>query len=257
LEQRLGGTILLSRTTRRVHATETGLRYADQAREALRQLQAAEGAVTEQVGLPRGLVRISLPPAIGKLLLLGSLAKLSREYEGPKIDIDLSDRYVDLFENRTDIAVRLRSTEQSGIVEQEVSCSPLIAVAAPAYLAGRQWPQTAQDLLDHQFVMPNTRLGGPSTNRISRLLGVNLAQLTPIRIKDIGSMIELLLQGYGIGFIPRILVESMLRTGELTALPLDIALPAVQFFVVCRHEHRALPRIQLVVNNLKKALQCD
>jgi DNA-binding transcriptional LysR family regulator len=170
----------------------------------------------------------------------------------------LSDRYVDLYDDRIDAAVRLRPTEQSGVVEEEVSSSPLIAVASPAYLSGRTAPLTAQDLLDHQFIMPNTRLGGPSIGKISRMLDVNLTPLTPIRINDIGSMIELVSQGYGISFMPRTLIASLLRTGELKELPLDRPMmPAVQFFVVYRHEQRALPRIQLVFNNLKKALQHD
>jgi len=254
LEHRLGGQTLLSRTTRRVHATETGLRYAEQVKDALRQLQAAESSVTEQVALPQGLVRISLPPALGKLLLLDPLAKLTRDYVGLTLDIEFSDRYVDLFEDRTDIAVRLRSTEQSGIVEEEASSSPVIAVASPGYMAGRQLPVTAQDLLDHQFVTPNTHMGGPGTHKISRLLGVNLSELTAIRVSDIGSMIDLLMQGYGISFLPRLLVASKLQTGGLIELPLDIYLPAISFYIVCRHEQKSLPRIQLVVNNLKKVL---
>ncbi len=257
LEQRLGGQTLLSRTTRRVHATETGLRYAAQVKEALRQLEDAESSVTEQVALPQGLVRVSLPPALGKLLLLDSLAKLTRDHVGLTLDIELSDRYVDLFEDRTDVAVRLRSTEQSGVVEEEVSNSPLVAVASPEYLVGRQLPKTAEDLLDHQFVMPNTRMGGPGPNKISRLLGVNLRELTPIRVSDISSMIALLVQSYGISFLPRLLVAAELKKGVLIELPLEIQIPSVAFFVVCRHEQKSLPRIQLVVDNLKTALQTD
>jgi len=255
LEQRLGGQTLLSRTTRRVHATEVGLRYAEQVRDALRQLREAESSVTEQSAVPQGLVKISLPPALGKLLLLDSLAKLTRTHVDLTLDIELSDRYVDLFEDRTDVAVRLRPTEQSGIVEEKISSSPLIAVASPDYMLGRQLPVTTQDLLDHQFVTPNTRLGGPGTNKISRLLGVNLSELSPIRVSDIGSMIDLLMQGYGISFLPRLLVASKLQTGRLIELPLDIQLPAISFYIVCRHEQKSLPRIQLVVSNLKKALQ--
>src|SRR5690242_20065943 len=106
LEQRIGKR-LVERTTRRVTLTEAGLAFANDLRDVLARLAEAEGRVQSQGPEAEGLLRITMPTAYGRTVVLPRLAVLGQRHPKLRFELDLSDRYADILEEGYDLAIRI------------------------------------------------------------------------------------------------------------------------------------------------------
>ncbi|MGJ7900992.1 LysR family transcriptional regulator [Lysobacter sp. 1R34A] len=158
LEARLGRQ-LLQRTTRRLGLTEAGRVYLDQARSAFALLDEAEREVQGQEGELAGRVRISVPTTYGHYRLPPLLARFARQYPQIQVELNITNRNVDLVAEGFDLAIRLGQLPDSGLVARKLEDAALLLVAAPDYLQRMGRPQTLEDLQAHlclPFVMPRT-----------------------------------------------------------------------------------------------------
>jgi len=106
LEKHLG-VRLLNRTTRRVSLTAEGSDYLRRCRRILEEIHDAEETLRESRSKPQGLLRVDVPVAFGRYLLLPALPEFTRRYPAIDLDIRLNDRIVDLVAERVDVAVRV------------------------------------------------------------------------------------------------------------------------------------------------------
>ncbi len=158
LEVRLGRQ-LLQRTTRRVGLTEAGRIYLEQARSAFSLLDEAERDGRGQGGDLTGRVRISVPTTFGHYCLPPLLARFSRHYPRVKVELNITNRNVDLIAEGFDLAIRLGQMPDSGFVARKLQDAALLLVASPAYLQRMGMPQTLDELQQHMclpFIMPRT-----------------------------------------------------------------------------------------------------
>lgn len=133
LEVRLGRQ-LLQRTTRRVGLTEAGRIYLEQARAAFSLLDDAERDGRGQGGDLTGRVRISVPTTYGHYCLPPLLARFSQQYPHVQVELNITNRNVDLIAEGFDLAVRLGQMPDSGLVARKLEDAALLLVASPAYL---------------------------------------------------------------------------------------------------------------------------
>lgn len=158
LEARLGRQ-LLQRTTRRVGLTDAGRLYLEQVRTAFGLLDDAERDVQGQDGALAGRVRLSVPTTYGHYRLPPVLARFAQQYPQVQVELNITNRNVDLVAEGFDLAIRLGQLPDSGLVARKLEDAPLLLVAAPDYLQRRGTPQTLDDLQQHlclPFVMPRT-----------------------------------------------------------------------------------------------------
>ncbi|WP_409461270.1 LysR family transcriptional regulator [Stenotrophomonas maltophilia] len=158
LEARLGRQ-LLQRTTRRVGLTDAGRLYLEQVRTAFGLLDDAERDVLAQDGALAGRVRLSVPTTYGHYRLPPVLARFAQQYPQVQVELNITNRNVDLVAEGFDLAIRLGQLPDSGLVARKLEDAPLLLVAAPDYLQRRGTPQTLDDLQQHlclPFVMPRT-----------------------------------------------------------------------------------------------------
>ena len=148
LEQRAGAR-LLSRTTRQVAPTETGLLLYESCLRILREVEAAEVLVAGLARSPRGLLRISGPLYFGELHIAPLVASLSKQQSELKIDLVLSDRFVDLVAEGFDLAVRIGPLGSTSLIARRLSRARVVACASPSYLERHGSPMVPQDLLEH------------------------------------------------------------------------------------------------------------
>ena len=94
-------------STRRVALTEAGTSYAAELRDVLLRLEAADARVQNRTTEPEGLLRVTMPTAFGRVCVIPHLAQLMRRHPKLRLELDLSDRYVDLPESGFDVAIRL------------------------------------------------------------------------------------------------------------------------------------------------------
>lgn len=158
LEARLGRQ-LLQRTTRRVGLTEAGRVYLEQARSAFALLDDAEREGRGQEGDLTGRVRMSVPTTYGHYRLPPLLARFAQHYPRVQVELNITNRNVDLIAEGFDLAIRLGQLPDSGLVARKLEDAALLLVASPDYLHRMGSPQTLEELHRHTclpFIMPRT-----------------------------------------------------------------------------------------------------
>lgn len=150
LEARLGAR-LFQRAGRRAVLTAEGQAFVAHARQALEQLSEAAAAATpaREAG---GVVRITTAPGFGKRYLVPLLPELAELHPALVVDLQLTDRNVDLVGEGFDIGIRGGSAPPEGMVGRKVCDIRPVLVAAPAYLAQRGCPQQPADLAGHRLI---------------------------------------------------------------------------------------------------------
>jgi DNA-binding transcriptional LysR family regulator len=143
------GLALLHRSTRKLTLTEAGARYIEGCTAMVAAARAAEQALARHRDEPEGELRIAAPIGFGSLLAQ-ALAPL-RGHPRLTLQLLLDDALVDLIEARVDIALRAGSLPDSSLVARRLG-SLGAQMCAAAYLAGRGWPGTPQDLAAHDWL---------------------------------------------------------------------------------------------------------
>jgi len=158
LESRLGAR-LLERTTRRLRLTSVGERYFEHAERALDELSEGSRHVREAHATPRGKVRITAPVGVGPQLSR-ALAPFLLSAPLVALEIDLSDRRVDLLAEGFDIALRAGPVESGDHVARKIHDSARGLYASPAYLARRGRPRRPGDLQEHDLIATRATTSG-------------------------------------------------------------------------------------------------
>src|SRR5271154_4718967 len=133
LEDRLGSR-LLNRTTRRQSLTEAGRVYYDRCKQILADVDAAEASADELRTAPRGRLKVATPVAFGVHALAPAIADYLALYPEVEIELSVNDRVVDLVEEGYEIAIRVGTLADSGLIARALAPYRLVACAAPNYL---------------------------------------------------------------------------------------------------------------------------
>ncbi len=149
LEEHLG-VRLLQRTTRKLSLTEAGNDYRERAVQVLTMIAEAESSVAQQASVPRGVLRVSSSNAFGARHLGLAITEYLQRYPGVQVDVTLNDRVVDLLEEGFDVAIRVASKIDPGLVARKLASTRLVVCASPAYLEKHGLPTVPQDLVKHQ-----------------------------------------------------------------------------------------------------------
>lgn len=217
LETRLGRQ-LLQRTTRRVGLTEVGRVYLEQARSAFSLLDEAERNGKGQEGDLTGLVRMSVPTTYGHYRLPPLLARFSQHYPRVQVDLNITNRNVDLIAEGFDLAIRLGQMPDSGLVARKLEDAALLLVASPAYLHRMGTPQTLDDLHRHMclpFILPRTGRIAPWVFREDER-DVDWLPASPIETSDdVLGVVSLAEHGMGICQSYEFIVRDRIQRGQL------------------------------------------
>lgn len=220
LEARLGAT-LVHRTTRRLSLTEAGAAYLDKAERVLADLREAEAEAAAQSVAIGGLLRVSAPMSFGVLHLAPLVAAFNARHPGIVVELGMSDRQVDLVEERWDMAVRIGRLVNSSLVARKLADMHLVVCGSPAYLARRGTPRLVSDLAQHDCL--GFTLSGFS-QQIWRF-GMDGSIHQPVRgtlLADNGDvLVEAAAAGLGLVYGPRFIAARALAEGRLVEVTLD------------------------------------
>lgn len=151
LERHLG-VKLFHRTTRRVSLTADGSEYLDRSRRILADVAAADESVKRTRLRPQGRLRVDVPVAFGRHLLLPALPRFTERYPELALEVHYNDRIVDLIAEGVDIAVRGGPVRDKNLTAREVCHTRLLTCASPAYLAKHGVPATPEQLRGHRLI---------------------------------------------------------------------------------------------------------
>jgi len=220
LEKRLG-VRLLHRTTRRMKLTEQGVLLYDRARRIVQAAHEAEAIVQRHDDVPRGLLRVLIPPRVPEAVFTRWLAEFLHACPEVSLDVVATDVHVDLVAEGFDVALRYGVIEDTSLVSRILVTNSEIAVASPRYLEERGTPTTPDDLANHSCIVgydgnnvPNPRwplLDGGWTH-----IGGDLMT------NHSGLRLEAAKQGLGIAIVIDRTAADLLASGEIVWVLPDV-----------------------------------
>jgi DNA-binding transcriptional LysR family regulator len=151
LEEALGAQLLV-RSNRSVSLTDIGREYFENSRRLLEELAEIERSASGAYSAPKGLLVVSAPVALGRLHLAPNLIEFLRAYPEIDVELRLSDNYVDLLEERIDVALRVGQLADSSMIAVRAGEVRRVICASPSYLSGKPAPLHPRDLVDHDCV---------------------------------------------------------------------------------------------------------
>ena len=146
------GVRLLNRTTRKVALTSEGSRFLERCQRVFSELQGAQDELSLARERPRGRLKVDVPGAFGRNLLVPALPGFLSRYPELSIDVRINDHLVDLVAEQVDVAVRGGTVSDPNLVARRAVGSRWITCASPAYLERHGWPQSLEDLASHRLI---------------------------------------------------------------------------------------------------------
>lgn len=149
LEKRLGAR-LLNRSTRTLSLTDSGNVYYERAKQIVEEAESLEKCVNINQNTPSGLLKISIPVTLGHNFLKEKLAIFLKKYPDIQLEVDLSDRKVDVITEGFDLVIRATAEmKDSSLIVKKWMTSHLVTFASPEYLEKNGTPKTPEDLANH------------------------------------------------------------------------------------------------------------
>lgn len=220
--ERSAGVSLVRRTTRSVGLTEAGQQMVNDMQPAFERISASYSAARDLVGTPRGLVRVTAPVALGRQHLAPRVAAFLKHFPEIHIELELTDRFVNLANEGFDLAIRHTSTPPETHVAWALCETRSILMASPDYLKRRGVPVHPSDLASHDCLL---YLGGGhasnwtfarsagasrgSKRKSGERVGVSIKGSLKANNSEV--LRDALLAGLGIGLLPDFSIQSNTR----------------------------------------------
>lgn len=216
LEKHLG-LKLLNRTTRSQHLTVFGKQYYQRCLLILAEIKETKILAQQFIEEPKGRLRISAPVSYGHYNLIPVISRFMKRYPKLNIDIQLSDRYVDIVKEDYDIVFRIGQLNDSGLIGRKLKPFQLIFAASPSYLMQNGVPAVPDDLKNHQcliyqyvnrnkndYVWPFTMNGK----------AVNLSISGSLQSNDTSALAIAAIEGLGITMLPEPMLNEAIKQGK-------------------------------------------
>lgn len=254
LESHLG-VRLLHRTTRRLSLTEAGAEYQRRAAQVLGLAQEAADVAAQHARAPSGTLRITSSVGFGHGPLQPAISSFLRQYPGVQIDLQLSERTVDLVEEGFDLAVRVASSLDPGLVARKLARVRVLCCAAPAYLQAHGVPRTPQDLLAHNC-MSYAHKDWRSEWHFRR---GNQAQAVPIagnlRASGGSVLVAAAIAGDGIVMEPEFHLWQALAKGRLVRVLPQWQTPELALYAVYPERHHLPLKVRCFIDHLARCFE--
>jgi len=247
------GALLINRTTRQFSLTEAGALYLDSAIDLLSRLESMEESVRDSAKGLKGRLRITAPSAVSSRSFGEPFAKFACENPDLLVEVDLSDKIVDLVEDGFDVALRIGTLDSSSLIAKRLAPFKGVLVGTPEFLKNYPPINTPSDLANvpvvldtnlrkknnWQFVESN---GGEITQTVTSIMEIN----SPSSCKLAALM------GLGVTLIPEFTMRDEINEGKLVSL-LDDYLPnSAGYYVVYANRRHVPAKVRAFVDFMTK-----
>ena len=255
LEESLN-TQLLYRTTRKLSLTDAGRTLYHKAKIAQSAFQEAQNAVTRYGEDMKGLIRITMPVVSANLLLSDAIADFCKKYPDISVELNITNRLVDLIEEGFDLAIRTAKLEDSSLIARRLIDSQWIICAAPEYLKQHGTPKTPDDLIHHECLMYKFNNGYSSAwplyiEGTEQLLAINGRFLS----NHLSAIKQAALANLGIAFLPQALVYDELKQQTLVQILSRFTRKKMGMYAVYPKARQPDQKLKRLVDHLGEALR--
>lgn len=247
LEAQLG-VRLFHRSTRSVTLTAEGALFLERSRRILSEVEAAQLELSTTRRAPQGRLRLSAP-LVGSLVM-PMLNRFMKRYPEIELDVDFSNRLVDIIDEGFDAVIRTGEPADSRLMSRPIGAFRLMLVAAPTYLAERGTPGTPRDLLQHACLhhrLPSTgrREAWPLDWQDADLEAQLPAAMTSNTIEP---LYDAALAGCGIACLPDFMVRDALRNKTLAAVLEPYVVHHGTFRVLWPSSRHLAPKLRVFID---------
>ena len=252
LELRLG-VKLLQRTTRKLVLTNEGAAFLDDCQRILGELAEAEAAIAERGVRASGHLLLSAPAGFGRQHVAPLLPSFLAEHRDVRATLNLNDRVVDLIGEGVDVAIRIASLPDSGLVSVKLADNQRVLVAAPAYLKRHGRPDTLAALANHNCLTISNE--GSQRGWTFREHGkdVTLKLAGNMACNDGAVLHDWALAGKGLAWRSMWEVGAELEAGRLVTLLDQFAAPGQAIHAVFAQRRHLPLRIRALVDFLRRS----
>jgi len=207
------GTRLLHRTTRKLSLTSAGERVLELCRDMVRIADAVSEVATD-ADMPRGRLRLTASSILAADLLIPLLPDFAKDYPHIKLELLISDRPVDLVQDRIDVAIRIANHLDPSLIAKRLGACPSQLYAAPMYLQAHGRPASVEDLSQHHC-LTYTNLGGTEWTLRNEKSQAVVTVSGNFRTNDALALHRAALAGMGVAMLPRFAAEQDVKDGKL------------------------------------------
>ena len=212
------GVRLLNRTTRALSPTEAGRAYFDRIRVLLDEFDALDLTVKDAARTPRGRLKLTAPLTFGTVQLAPALNEFALRYPDISLDVQFSDRIVNLVDEGYDAAIRVGLADDSSLIARRLCTTRIIIVASNSYLARRGTPARPEDLGQHDCII-DTNFREPGSWRFHGPDGpLTVGIAGRLRFSNAGACLGAAEAGLGIANVPGFVAARSLRSGQVVPL---------------------------------------
>lgn len=249
LENRLG-TRLLARNTRRQSLTDAGRVFAEESRRVLEQVMVAESSVERLRLAPAGTLRVSAPTSFGSCVVSPLAATFLQTWPEVRVELDLTNRMVDLVDEGFDLAIRIGDIRQTDIVAKYLCDYRMVICASPDYLARYGIPQTPAELSDHLCLSHTVWTARNEWLLPGMASEVRWKRDAILRCNDGHGLRMAAIAGAGLLLQPEVLLADDLACGRLVRV-LEAFTPEPRpIHLLWRQDLRPLPKLTKFITHL-------
>lgn len=214
LEAKLG-VRLVARTTRSLRITEEGETLLASARHILAEIESAEALLSVRLAEPAGRLRLQSTVGFGRCVVVPLLFEFARRWPQVVVDVDLSDREVNLLEEGVDVAIMFGELPDSRLVARRLGYMRFVTIASPGYLAARGTPRHPDELATHTCL-------GYFLPRVSRFRDWEFAEganrpapAAQLNVNNAQVLVDAVADGQGIAHVPKVIAWDVLQAGRV------------------------------------------
>ncbi|MGM8931729.1 LysR family transcriptional regulator [Salinicola halophyticus] len=250
LEDRLGGR-LLHRSTRSMTLTAEGVRFLERSRRILAEMDAAQAEFDELQRAPRGRLRLSLP--IAGALMLPVLSDFMHRYPEIELDLDFTDRVVDVIEEGFDAVIRAAKPVDSRLTARRLGSFRLMLVGAPEYFRRHGKPDSAAALADHHCL--HYRYSSSGRLETWPLFEADSVALpTSMVCNNLDAHLRFTLDGHGIACLPDFAICNALDDGRLESVLTDTVSRDGAFYALWPSSKHPTPKTRALIDHLSEQM---
>jgi DNA-binding transcriptional LysR family regulator len=240
LEDQLGIS-LLERSTRSLRLTEVGSEVFEHAQRSAELSETVDNIVSNKMANVSGLLRLSAPPSISDTLLAPLVGAFQASYPNVRVQVLVSDRFIDHIAEGVDLVFRLAPFKDSSLIARKILTYRHQLVASPAYLAKCKPPEAPQDLLGHRLLAFTHWMPSNHWVFVKTVDKETLTFLPYLSMNDYSGLATALVAGAGIGDLPPVVRPELVRDGLLVEVMPKWRFPTFDLSLV-HLGNRHLPR---------------
>ncbi|KKJ75363.1 hypothetical protein WH95_18810 [Kiloniella litopenaei] len=227
------GVRLIERTTRAIQLTEMGTIFLHHCRRIVEESESAVESMNNMRETPRGNLRVSVSFAIGQYLVAPYLGEFAKLYPDIKINLDLSNRHVDLITEGYDLVIRVGEQEDSSLMTKRIGQARAKLCAAPDYLEKYGSLSSLEELSRHKLLMMSDSFDLKQfifENKSGELRSVDV--MPNDTVNDFTALRSMVEDGCGISLMPEYIIRDAIQNGRLVQVLPDWQSKVISYYIL-------------------------